>query len=83
MSPAFENSGLMKKRYCTPQMQCSLSIRSWHFGGVSYVCCMLPAIVAELPLSLVQASVMALFACCGQYFVFVLVGQFGATWGLS
>ena len=44
----------------------------------------LPTIMAEFYLSSIQLSVMALFACCGQDFVLVLlIGQSGTTSCLS
>ena len=48
------------------------------------MCCMHPAIMAELCLPSVQSFAMALFACCGQGLVPVLLeGQSGTTFGFS
>ena len=82
MSLAHENSSLMKKR-SRSAMQCTvLLIRTRCFKGVSNVHCMCHSIVSESLLPSVQLSAMALFACCGQGLVPVLlVGQFGATLG--
>ena len=58
--------------------------QTWCLGGVAYVCCMYPTIVAKMLLPLVQLSAMTLFACCGQDLVpALLVGQSGAALGLS
>ena len=86
MSPTPESNGLTKKSFCSA-LQCSvcpLFTRTWHFRGVSYVCRVCSAVVAEPLLPLVQSSAMALFACCRQGLVPVLlVGQLGTTLGLS
>ena len=53
-------------------------------SGVSPMCCMPPAVVAEPLFPSVQLSSVALFACLGQgLFPVLLVGQRGATWGLG
>lgn len=52
--------------------------------GISFVCYMYPTIVAEPYFPLAQSCAIALFACCGQDLVLVLLmGLSVATLGLS
>lgn len=75
MFPAPENHGLMKKEVLKFLMvQCLLFTRTWHFRNVFYVYCIFPAFVAELLLPSVQLCAVALFACCGQFLVLLLLG---------
>ena len=79
--PVLESSGHMKKRFCSA-MQCNVPCSPE--PGVSPICCVCPAIVAELLLPLVQSSAMALFTYCGQgFFPVLLLIQSGAILGLS
>lgn len=52
--------------------------------GISYVCCTYPTTVVESCLPSVQVAALALFVCCGQALVPVLLrGQFETALGLQ
>ena len=81
----FFSLGLMKKRSCSAlpwYVPCSPEPDT---SGVSPTCvACAPTTVAQLCLSSVQSSAIALFACCGECLVPVLlVGQSGASLRLS
>ena len=63
-------------------MPCS-AVFHVYWEGVSYLCCMHPAVVAEPLFPSVQSSAVALFACCGQCLLSMSVDQSGDTLGLS
>lgn len=79
MSPVFDGSDTRKMRACSAlKSQCPLFTRTLHFRYVCYVSSMCP-VLAELPFSQDQLS--AIFACCGQGLVLVvLVASHGITW---
>lgn len=60
-------------------MQCSLLTRIWHFRGVSYVCYLHSAMVAEPFLPSAQSSAMFLFAYRGEGLVLDLLGHQSET----